>query len=299
LKTFLPEPLKVLLDFQSLKAEQTTFVTPELQEVFADALFSVHLKGAGNDPPCLISILLEHKSYSDEQAPFQVLLYLAHGYQAQWKKRGEPLRPIIPFLYYHGKDHWTPKPLSSFFAPAYSELLGYIPQFEMVFKDLHSLGEEEILAAANVWLRASLLAQKYSHAPETLSNKAQLILDTLAQTTGGNLLKEVIVYIVSITKIPARQWAEMVKALPAAIKEEVMSTYDMILQEGIEQGIQKGIEQGIQQGLQQGKEKNVNEVVLRGYRNGVSFEILCLLTGLSEEEVKAIIAQHGVEEKNG
>lgn len=170
LKTFLPEPLKVLLDFQSLKAEQTTFVTPELQEVFADALFSVHLKGAGNDPPCLISILLEHKSYSDEQAPFQVLLYLAHGYQAQWKKRGAPLRPIIPFLYYHGKDHWAPKPLSSFFAPAYSELLGYIPQFEMVFKDLHSLGEEEILAAANVWLRASLLAQKYSHAPEALSN---------------------------------------------------------------------------------------------------------------------------------
>ncbi len=112
---------------------------------------------------------------------------------------------------------------------------------------------------------------------------------------------------VSITKIPARQWAEMVKALPAAIKEEVMSTYDMILQEGIEQGlqkgieqgIQKGIEQGIQEGLQKGKEKKVNEVVLRGYQNGVSFEILCLLTGLSEEEVKAIIAQHGVEEKNG
>lgn len=108
-------------------------------------------------------------------------------------------------------------------------------------------------------------------------------------------MKEVIVYIVSITKIPARQWAEMVKTLPAAIKEEVMSTYDMILQEGIEQGIQKGIEQG----LQKGKEKKVNEVVLRGYQNGVSFEILCLLTGLSEEEVKAIIAQHGVEEKNG
>ncbi|MBK8879352.1 MAG: hypothetical protein IPN74_12610 [Haliscomenobacter sp.] len=128
---------------------------------------------------------------------------------------------------------------------------------------------------------------------------------------------------VSITKIPARQWAEMVKALPAAIKEEVMSTYDMILQEGIqkgieqgiqkgieqgiqkgiEQGIQKGIEQGIQkgiqEGLQQGKEKNVNELVLRGYQNGVSFEILCLLTGLSEEEVKAIIAQHGVEQKKG
>ena len=92
---------------------------------------------------------------------------------------------------------------------------------------------------------------------------------------------------VSITKIPARQWAEMVKALPAAIKEEVMSTYDMILQEGIEQGLQKG------------KEKKVNEVVLRGYQNGVSFEILCLLTGLSEEEVKAVIAQHGLEEKKG
>ncbi len=89
----------------------------------------------------------------------------------------------------------------------------------------------------------------------------------------------------------------MVKALPAAIKEEVMSTYDMILQEGIEQGLQKGIQKGIEQGLQQGKEKNVNEVVLRGYQNGVSFEILCLLTGLSEEEVKAIIAQHGEEEK--
>ncbi|MBK6947859.1 MAG: hypothetical protein IPH16_07165 [Haliscomenobacter sp.] len=45
---------------------------------------------------------------------------------------------------------------------------------------------------------------------------------------------------VSITKIPARQWAEMVKALPAAIKEEVMSTYDMILQEGIQKESSKG-----------------------------------------------------------
>ncbi|MBK8655849.1 MAG: hypothetical protein IPN20_18480 [Haliscomenobacter sp.] len=80
----------------------------------------------------------------------------------------------------------------------------------------------------------------------------------------------------------------MVKALPAAIKEEVMSTYDMILQEGIEQGIQK--EQG-------GPPRKGKGTKGPGYQNGVSFEILCLLTGLSEEEVKAIIAQHGEEEK--
>ncbi|MBK6947849.1 MAG: Rpn family recombination-promoting nuclease/putative transposase [Haliscomenobacter sp.] len=35
LKTFLPERLQVLLDFQSLKAEQTTFVTPESSDTLA------------------------------------------------------------------------------------------------------------------------------------------------------------------------------------------------------------------------------------------------------------------------
>ena len=43
-----------------------------------------------------------------------------------------------------------------------------------------------------------------------------------------------------------------------------MSTFDHIVQKGIEQGIQKGIEQGIQQGIEQGIQQGIEQGIEQG-----------------------------------
>ena len=61
------------------------------------------------------------------------------------------------------------------------------------------------------------------------------------------------------------------------IKKEIMSTYDLILNEGIEKGIVK---------------EKINTII-KGYQNGLSLEILSSLTGFSIEEITLIIENHG------
>lgn len=278
LGSLLPARLLEHSDLTTLKAEKASFISPALQETFADAVFSLQLNAntKGSKRAYLISILLEHKSYADDHAAFQVLEYLAHGYRVQLKNK-EALRPIIPFLFYHGKNEWNLKPLAHCFDQAYAFVLPYVPQFDVIFTDLTQMPEEEIQYIANVWVRAALMTQKYSHDPKALAQHISRIFQTLSEAGAGNFWKELIVYVFSIVKISSEELKEALKPVSPAIKSQIMSTYEMIFQQGIEQGI----------------ELEKKEVILRGFNNGISIEVLALITGLSVEEVAQILEDAG------
>ncbi|MEY4107007.1 MAG: hypothetical protein RL181_1349, partial [Bacteroidota bacterium] len=63
------------------------------------------------------------------------------------------------------------------------------------------------------------------------------------------------------------------------------------IERGIEQGIERGIERGIEQGIERGIEKAKKQTILSGYKNGISIEVLCLLTGYSEVQVWQILSE--------
>ena len=60
-----------------------------------------------------------------------------------------------------------------------------------------------------------------------------------------------------------------------------MSTYDQILQAGIEKGRAEGIEKGIE------------KTILNAYDNGVSLDLTQLITGESAEKVKEVLKRNG------
>ena len=60
-----------------------------------------------------------------------------------------------------------------------------------------------------------------------------------------------------------------------------MTTYQLIKEEGRKEGRKEGIKEGV--------EKNTVDVVLRGWENGISLDMLANITGLNEEKVKMII----------
>gem|GEM_PF-1428861 len=65
--------------------------------------------------------------------------------------------------------------------------------------------------------------------------------------------------------------------IPTTIKEEVMTTYAKLKQEGI----------------QKGKIEGKIEVVLRSHDSGLSVSLIANITGLGEEEVTRILKDHG------
>jgi len=69
--------------------------------------------------------------------------------------------------------------------------------------------------------------------------------------------------------------------IPTIIKEEVMTTYAQLKQEGRQEGEQIGIQ------------KKEIEVVLKSRDSGLSISLIANITGLGEEEVTKILKDHG------
>jgi len=63
-----------------------------------------------------------------------------------------------------------------------------------------------------------------------------------------------------------------------------MTAYESLIKKGEERGVGKGIEIG--------KNSFKIETIIRGYRNGVSIDLLALLTNTTEKEVREIIDKY-------
>ena len=99
---YLPPSVVAVLDLDSLNLQSGSFIDPDLQEQFADLLYRVALHDGGD---AYLYLLLEHKSYPDPLAPFQLLRYLVRIWERD-SREGEGLRPIVPILVYHGRERW-------------------------------------------------------------------------------------------------------------------------------------------------------------------------------------------------
>lgn len=309
LQRLLPAHLCRELNLDSLEVDDRSFIRRDLHEFFADALFRVSLRNAP-EKQAIVSILLEHKSYPDQRVAVQMLTYLAEGYRTQsaekamphQKKYGAkmpppPLYPIIPFLFYHGKEDWEFKPLRQLFDPIYANLLHYIPTFETIYTNLRKVSEQDILRLQEAWLRTVLLTQKYSHDPNALINRFALIFQTLFEIDERNFFQKFIVYYIKTTALNQETFRVLWKQLPQNQNSAAMTWIEEAFQ-----GYQRGIEQGIEQGLEKGKAQGLDlgitlqklEIIRKGIQNHISLSILSTLTGYSESEIQRIVEEEAL-----
>jgi predicted transposase YdaD len=117
----------------------------------------------------------------------------------------------------------------------------------------------------------------------------------LPGTEEGNFFEVLVVYYLKLVPIGREQFQAMVAALPSVKKPEVMMLYDAILEEGREKGLREGLEKGREEGLEKGLEKGLEEAkkrtILNGHKNGLSVDMLCMLTDYREDQVLRILAQ--------
>ncbi len=283
LQSMLPQDLVAKFDFSTISSEKISFINSDLEEVMADAIFSLGLKEK-NSEHCFVSILLEHKSYIDPPVPFQMGMYMMGAYLEMLRNK-IPLRPVIPFLFYQGKRKWKLKSVHEYFDPIYKNFTKYIPSFETAFVDLGRIPDDKINQLAKVWLRAALFTQKYGNQPLEISKRLTDILNTLYSQTDRNFFQSTIIYIYMLTKKESVPFDMIISQLPENIKSEAMTTYEDIIEKGVKKGIKLGIEQGIEQGI----EKEKIEVVLRSYDHNYSIQDIVVITGLSEAEIKEIL----------
>lgn len=91
-------------------------------------------------------------------------------------------------------------------------------------------------------------------------------LDTyLSSETGRNLTQVLFVYLTRTSELHAKEIKMLVQSLPEPYKPHIMSTYDKIVLEGIEQGIERGIERGIEQGDRQRAFTGIRNMLRKGF----------------------------------
>jgi len=114
-KAFLPKSIKDRVDLEGLEHSSHSFISENLRETQADIVFTCPLKGRKNEEVYLCLIVGEHKNRPDRYVVIQLGGYMFDGYRQQLSDKTQPLKVILPFLYYHGSESWEPPYLHELF----------------------------------------------------------------------------------------------------------------------------------------------------------------------------------------
>lgn len=274
LKHFLPADVVDILDLTTLKTVKESFLTGKMKELFSDLIFECRVKAMYGDIMLFVSILIEHKSTPQKHVSIQMGRYLFEAYQQQIDNNTDPLRPIIPVLYYHGDIYWQPKSLKDLFKKSPENLKIFLPDFHFVFQNLNLMQDDELRRFNHLLLASGLLMQKYYKNLDALFRMGNDIFRALAETEGNQNLKyNYVVYLSVLFTKDEQKFKEMINQLPPDIKEETKHF------------IQKVEERGMEKGREEGMEKAKTETVVNMLRNGMDIDLICNVVNVSKEFV--------------
>ena len=243
---FYPE-IAQITDLTSLKLENSVSLRPNLKRFEADVIYRCRFKGEA-DSHFYFCLLFEHKSEPDKYVAVQVGLYIMELLSSMVKKQGKELEPVLPLIFYNGKEKWMPQTLRELFQkhPYQAVLEPYIPNFRFLFKDVTRLSTEELLRLDLSYFRSWLITMAFRHRQHLIFKHLQLIFDG---TEGKEKISAITTYILGVAERSEEKFLEQIKDTSFTVKPEVMSTLEQILERGRKEGLEKGLYKGMDKGV--------------------------------------------------
>ncbi len=233
LQQMLPTELRQDLDLERLERGNGSFVSPALQEYFSDVVYRCPLKSTATEiRPCFI---FEHKSKPESRPHLQLLRYMLDTWSEQLSQGHKLLTPIIPIIVYHGRQGWRQRKMSSYFGKKLpASLLPYIPQFDYVLTNVQSLSDQQILELYQGLLINTFLMMKHIWEPEYILQHPQLIFINLQEPKNqGDFIVFMLAYLLKNTELAREKVQNFVQTLPKALNPNVMSAYDLIIEDAV------------------------------------------------------------------
>jgi predicted transposase YdaD len=267
LRVALPPFVVAQVDWDSLKAERSSVVDPELRETETDLLFSARLKDGRQ---VLFYMLLEHQSTVYRWMALRLLSYVVRQLEL-WRRQhpDSTLMPmIVPLVLYHGPEgSWTaPRRVEELFDVPQEERelwLAVLPQFWYGLDDLTKQREEALRARpAPALVRLVLLVLVYGRTQLAQRMPGwKALFDEAYEAPNGE--EEVTVLFHYLLKVAAKEdkavTVDMLVSLVGAQRaEELMGT---LIEEYFEQGRVKGRVEGRVEGLAMGRAEGVLRIL--------------------------------------
>ena len=250
-KSFLPKAVSQRIDPESIKVIDTEKTDRKYRKFYLDLSVSCRLSGSESE----IYIVFEHKSYPDKLTLIQILNYCAVVWETCIRNK-EPLKPIIPVVFYHGRRKFNlPTDFSDYFEVD-DAIRDYLLDFSIVLFDTNQRTDDEILrTCGNMYLAASILAMK--HIFKDIRSLAPVLRQIVRLDRDRFLM--VLEYVIMAKDIKEEELEELIKDAGGDVMPSLAQKW---LEQGRQQGLQQGMQQGIRQGMQQGMLQEAREMVL-------------------------------------
>lgn len=255
------------LDFTKVQRVNTTFIADNLREQESDLVFLLPFRDA-DEMEVMIYILLEHQSTVDPAMGFRLLFYMVQIWDQQrqkWVSENVPkgqwrFRPIIPVVFYTGKQKWQTLPALETLMEVPQALMRFIPKFETLLLDVKTEPDANLLKTDRPfgWLMTLLKREEadtpmFNAALERLSEH----LGTLTEAEGA-AWKHAIYYLYLLIfyqrSVEERQTLEQIVSehhKTFRLSEQEAALMQSMAEHYLEQGLEQGIEQGEIRGKQE------------------------------------------------
>ena len=114
---------------------------------------------------------------------------------------------------------------------------------DLSYHNLRDTPDAVVEALRNQFLASALLVMKHSHNKVWLARNFQRVILMALPSASEMLQQAFLVYSFLQVEMNDEQLKEVIEELPLTIKRKVMSTYDLLIEKGIEQGIERGTAQ--------------------------------------------------------
>jgi len=231
LENFYPE-LASKLDMSTLVSEdKESFLTEEFKLFKSDIIYRCQFKES-KEQVCL-TLLWENKSQPEKRVAIQLGLYIFLAMHKMVKTKGEKLIPILPLLFYNGKKPWKPLTIQGLFSDHsyYDFITPFLPNFSFLFKDINKTPIAELIKIETAFLRSSMIAMANKYNADLFFKKYSFIFELEEYP-----LSILFTYICGIMKKRPEQLRDDLVKMEFKNKNKLMSTLEMLLEEGREEG---------------------------------------------------------------
>ena len=261
IKAGLPPEIVDLLDLDSLQLKESSILDEALSSFEADLIYQCELKGSdrfgGKKTKVWLSLLLEHKSYIPGNPYLQLMGYI-YGLWKRQEEAGQPIRPVIPIIFYHGQKEWIKRSFFDFFegGGVHELIRPFVPNFQYWLISLQEKGDDWIKEKINdKTLKTTLLLMRYIFSLNILELLPFIFEEFCKQERsekGDGELDKFYVYLSSSSKASKEKIKEEMEKIwyGEPIEGSVIWQWK---QEGIEEGKAEGKAAGIIEGRIEGK----------------------------------------------
>jgi len=275
----LPENVKNLMDFSTLKMEPDSFVDEALKKSLSDVLFSCKTTSGTS---AFLYLLCEEQSTPDYWMSLRIFKYIfaiADKYLKQNpKSRTIPL--IYPMVFYNGrKKHNTPRSLHKLFE--HSEIAAKVLYEDYPLIDANKLDDEDL--KKKYWAGTMQFFMKHAFERNFIGLLEQSInaLQKVGCTSHGlNFLYSILCY--NKDKIFDKDEKNLKQVLTSITNQKKVEN---IMGTLAEKYVKIGKTEGRQEGRQEGREKLKYEIAIKMLLKGCVIEEISDLTDLNERQI--------------